>query len=60
MDAVKQVLWGELLLDLLVESLDIRDDSAEVLQGLSVPIFSSVLCIGGAGQVPEGKLSHTG
>ena len=30
-DAVQQVLWGELLLDLLDESLDIKDDSVEVL-----------------------------
>ena len=59
-DAVEQELWGQLLLDLLVESLDIGDDSVEVLCRLSVLIFSSVLCIGGTGPVTEGNLHHTG
>ena len=30
-DAVEQVLWGEQLLDLVAELLDIRDGSVDVL-----------------------------
>ena len=59
-ESVEQLLWGELLQDSWAESLDIGDDSVDVLQGLSAPIFCSVLSVGGTGQVPEGNLSCTG
>ena len=55
-DAAEKVLWGESLLDSLAELLDIRDDF-EVVLGLSTLIFAGVLCVGGAGQVPEGNSS---
>ena len=44
------MLWsryGELLLDSLDESLDIGDNSVDVLWGFSVLIFSGVQCLGG-------------
>ena len=58
-DVVEQALQGELLLDLLSESMDIGDNSV-VLLGLSTPIFSGVPGVGDAGQVPKGNSSCTG
>ena len=54
-DVVKMVLWGEVL---ELDSLVTGDDSVE--QGLSALIFSGVLSVGAAGQVPGGNLGCTG
>ena len=61
-NVVETALWGELLLelDLLGESLCIGKNSVEVGCGLSAPIFSSVLVVGGTVQVPWGNWSYTG